>query len=99
MICFRNKVFFTVALLAASVFLSVSLGGEFFHQNIHYHQSKASHDSCPVYQLLAQAFLFFVALAFVLKEVNVSSIVIADEILISRPKHLRPQLRAPPSSL
>jgi hypothetical protein len=96
---FRNKFFLTLTLLAASIFLSVSLGGEFLHKNIHHHQDTASQDECPVSHLLAQLFLFVVAAVFVVQKVNISSIVPANEIFIFPNKFLFPSLRAPPISL
>lgn len=99
MIHFRNKLFLALTFLAFSIFLSVSLGGEFLHQHIHHHQTKASHDDCPVYQLLAQAFLFVIAVVFCLQKVCICSTVPSEEIFISRQKYLLPSLRAPPVSL
>ncbi len=99
MVHFRNKFFLAFAFLAFSIFLSVSLGGEFLHQRIHHHESKASHDACPAYQLLAQAFLFVVAAAFGLQEACMDRTAAVDEIFISRQQYLLPGLRAPPVSL
>ena len=99
MIRFRSKFLFAAAFLAASIFLSISLGGEFLHQNIHHHESKASHDDCPVYQLLAQVFLFVIAAVFGLQEAFNGKLPVFDEVFISRQKHLLPSLREPPASL
>ena len=99
MIQLRNKFFFAFAFLAASIFLSASLGGEFLHQHIHQHQTKSSHDDCPLYQLLVQAFLFAVALALGLQESIFESTAVSNKVLISRPQYLLPRLRAPPVSL
>ena len=96
---FKNKYFLALAFVAAVFFLSVSLGGEFLHQNIHHHESKASHDNCPVFQLLAQAFLFVVAAVFGLQEIFSGNLPVFDEVVISRQKYLLPSLRAPPGSL
>ena len=99
MIRFRNKILLAFAFLATSIFLSVSLGGEFLHQNIHHHESKASHDNCPVYQLLVQAFLFVVAVLFSPQEIFNGKLPLLDEVVISRQKYLLPSLREPPISL
>ncbi len=99
MIRFRNKLFLAIAFFAFSVFLPVTLGGEYLHQHIHHHASKASHDDCPVYQLLAQAFLFVVAVVFGLQKFCTISYIPANEVFISRQKYLLPNLRAPPVSL
>jgi len=99
MVRFRNNFFLAFVFFTASLFLSISLGGEFLHQHIHHHASKASHDDCPVYQLLAQAFLFVVAAAFGLQEACIYRTAAIDEIFISRQKHFLPGLRAPPVSL
>ena len=99
MIRFRNKFLLAFAFLAASIFLSVSLGGEFLHQNTHHHQTKASHDHCLVYQLLAQMFLFVVSALFCLQRNFNGQFSVFDEVVIFRQKYLLPGLRAPPISL
>ena len=98
MVRFRNNFFLAFAFFTASLFLSVSLGGELLHQHIHHHKSKASHDDCPVYQLLVQAFLFVIAAAFGLQEVCIDRTAAVDAIFISRQQYLLPGLRAPPAS-
>jgi hypothetical protein len=95
----RHKFFLSVALLATSIFLSVSLGGEFFHQKVHHHESKAAHDDCPVHQLLVQAFLFAVAIAFSVRPAKVFSVVSLKQTSFSSVQYLQPPLRAPPISL
>ena len=99
MIRFRNKFLLAFAFLAASIFLSVSLGGEFLHQNTHHHQTKASHDHCLVYQLLAQMFLFVIAVVFCALNIKFVPTIVSNEIVVSRKKYLLPSLRAPPASL
>ena len=99
MIQFRNKFFLAFAFLAASVFLSVSLGGEFLHQHIHHHESKASHDNCPMYQLLVQAILFVIAVIFALSEIINGALFVFEDLVVSRQKYFLPSLRAPPVSL
>ncbi len=99
MIRFRNKLFLAFTFLAFSLFLSVSLGGEFLHHRIHHHENKASHDDCPVYQLLAQAFLFVIAAVVGLQEACIDRTAVVNEIFISRQQYLLPSLRAPPVSL
>ncbi len=42
---------------AAILFLGVSIGGEYFHQHLHHHETQTSHDDCIIYQLQAQAVL------------------------------------------
>ena len=98
MIRFRNNFFLAFTFLAASIFLSASLGGEFLHQHIHHHQTHASHDACPVFQLLSLAFLFVIAVLFGLQKVCISNDISVNKIFVSRQKYLLPSLRAPPIS-
>ena len=55
---FKGKYFFSLAFLAASFFLSIALGGEYFHERIHHHATQEEHDECPLYQLAVQLILF-----------------------------------------
>jgi len=99
MIRFRNNFLLTLAFLAFSVFLFVSLGGEFLHERIHHHESRAEQDDCPVYQLLAQVFLFVIVVVFGLQKVCICRAIPVNEIFISCQRYLLPNLRAPPVSL
>ncbi len=52
----KNKIKFSLLLLALSGFLIFFLGGEYLHSRIHHHQNETSSESCPVHQLVVQAF-------------------------------------------
>lgn len=95
---FRAKWVLAFALLAAFVFFSLSLGGEILHRAVHHHQSQASHDACPIFQLLAQAFLFVIALLFAVQKRIFSPVVYSPVVVFFRQYRL-PSLRAPPVSL
>jgi hypothetical protein len=97
MVHFRNKLFLAIAFLALSVFLPLSLGGEFLHQHIHHHQSKASQNDCPIVQLLTQTVITIAAIAVVVLCGRVFSIPTFQPLVVLQPHLYLPNLRAPPS--
>ncbi len=96
---FRRKYFLALGFVAAFVFFSFSLGGEFLHDRIHHHATQAQHDDCPVYQLLGQVFLLVVAVAFSAALVRVTCIGCPPANFFLHPPYTLPFLRAPPVSL
>ncbi len=99
MIRFRNNLVLALAFLAAAVFLSFSLGGDFLHQSIHKHATQASHDECPLYQILVQAIFLFVVVSWGLSKVCLYTVPVPQCLPVFRQKYLLPGLRAPPVSL
>ncbi len=96
---FRHKFFLALAFFTAFFFLSISVGGEFFHEQVHHHQTKDSFDECPLHQILVQVFTFAVAAVFVLPKIYTAYIALIPAVIVSRFKYLLPVLRAPPASL
>ncbi len=96
---FKNKYFLSLAFVAAALFLSVSLGGEYFHDHIHHHTTQEQHDDCPVYQLAIQLITFTVAFAFVLPIFFRQSFSLIREVPFLRICCALSSPRAPPVSL
>jgi hypothetical protein len=99
MVLLRLKLFFSIAFLAASLFLSISIGGEFLHQNLHHHASQQEHDDCPLYQLALQLLLFTIAFILALPVFSNQKVLVVRNPLILRICCAFPSLRAPPTTL
>lgn len=95
----RNKFLFCLLFLAVSSFIFLSVGGEFLHSQIHHHQTQASHDQCPVYQLQAQVSVALSAIVFALFLPIVSRLIKKYQKFVFQSLHNLPYLRAPPLSL
>ncbi|GEM_PF-1874588 len=95
----KNRLSLILAFLAIFSFAVISVGGESFHNKIHHHQDRSSHNQCPVYQLQAQVLIalpaIFLALSFC---IAFRSIKIYQKVVVQSHYSL-PPLRAPPSLL
>ena len=95
---FKNKCLLPVAFSAVMFFLSVSLGGEFLHDQIHHHATQDEHGDCPLYQLAVQLF-FAVIFAFTAPVLCVEVFCLISKVFPSRICCAFSSPRAPPSLL
>ena len=94
-----NKLALALLFFAFAGFLTISVGGEFFHSHIHHHADQSSHDRCFVHLLQTQAFLAVLGIAVALVKKEAPSEPQAHRTSFSHSFLNLPNLRAPPVSL
>ena len=93
---FRVKSWFSLAFVAAALFLAVSLGGEIAHKKIHHHADQKEQSDCAFYQLSAQALFFAVVAVFTAPVFRPHDIVVTREVYPSSIWRAFASPRAPP---
>lgn len=93
----RNKLLKSLFLFAAILFVSFATGGELLHEQIHWHESQASHDQCLIHILQNQVFLAFAILLFSASLSYKGLFVEAYKHYILQPPCFLPAPRAPPA--
>jgi hypothetical protein len=93
----KNKFLWIFLFLAVFGFAGFSIGGEYLHDCVHHHETKSSHDRCPVYLLQAQvltALSIICALLFL--KVSRTQFGFNSQIFFFHPDFLLPEFRGPP---
>lgn len=84
-------------LLAVAGFLFFSIGGEFFHEQIHHHAAQDSRDECSIFLLAAQSAVALTAIVLAFIPDILNRISKTSLVCISPARCYLPNLRAPPS--
>jgi len=92
----KSKFALSLLLFAVMTFSVISLGGDYFHSQIHKHHNEASKQECSFSQLLVKQFILLVAVfAFVFMGRQYAGFSSCQSI-VSKTHFLLPSLRAPP---
>lgn len=96
----KNKLVLGLLLTAVLGFAVLSIGGEYLHSRIHKHETQASHQQCPIYQVQTHAFTAVGAvLTALFIKIALTGVVCRSKFFVFQSSYILPESHAPPFSL